>query len=827
MVKSTSYYQTKKPYEDESYPTAPTPSTARRRIPQIPTRRATSRQSSLNNDGDYDGCRTPENSSHRGASLPPTPTATPKLLPRRANITGKPFASLPPTPGRQLPKPNLNHRSAKARRNQLLKRTSSADYADIETEDAYNSYYIRPGAASATQMYNEDYNYAYQSIDNLPAQPDEQGDLTTTANSYTTNSFATNFTANSFTTNSFTTNSYATNTYQGNSITHFDDLQTYQPPASLAQTQPTQPCTVVVSSERRTSLTKNNLDLINSQQDSSLLGYQQPPSDEYYYSAQEDRDYLDDQDEYEYEQQQAQAAAARKKRLGTRRENSPLLQQNTDSLESRDDELKDSFETAVSSISSSLQQPRRTGGYSDYTTAGDTLSTSTTSAMALPVDSPQRNAPTTVTISTTQYTRDQTEPPKAIVSVNGASVRDNVDNTNANATSTSNATANAASVVNSLGSFFSAGFSAAANAVSAVATNAKNLSAANNNTAANKTATNNRAFLKQQESIDRSGFLQQQNSIDRSGYLQQQDSFETSSYLQQQDSFDKSQYLQQQDSFDKSPYLQQQDSIDQTSSFQHQESLDQSEYYEDYEQQDSMLNDNYIKTDATDQHYFNHQESVESYTEEQELTNGGMINGYNGRGIGKESPISVIHVESYDPEAAEKEDELSELQSQQNLLDPYHPNHQRQLDPYAPPASMRRASIDPYRPVSPTRRTSSDSYQVPGSRKSSIVDNYNNSVARKSSLEPYQPDLTRRASVRHSPVQEIHKQDSVDQGSPTGSVLMDGEEPPKKNVSFEEEQEIAQPRREVTAKQRWHWAYNKIIMQLNVSRLFFIILNPT
>ncbi|KXZ75740.1 hypothetical protein TcasGA2_TC035020 [Tribolium castaneum] len=142
---------------DSPYNSTPT---IRRKMPQIPTKRSTSRQSSLN-----DGFRTPENCSHRGASLPPTPTKAPKMLPK---VTPKAFNSLPPTPGRQLPKPNLNHRSAKPRRNNLMKRTSSAEYNEVDYE-----YYERPGAVSAKEMYNEDYNYAYQSIDNLPAQPEE------------------------------------------------------------------------------------------------------------------------------------------------------------------------------------------------------------------------------------------------------------------------------------------------------------------------------------------------------------------------------------------------------------------------------------------------------------------------------------------------------------------------------------------------------------------------------------------------------------------------------------------------------------------------------
>lgn len=92
--------------------------------------------------------------------------------------------------------------------------------------------------------------------------------------------------------------------------------------------------------------------------------------------------YPSSESEYLYNQeneQVSQIGASRRKKLG-KREPSPLLQQNTDSLESRDDELKDSFETAVSSVESS--QPRK--AYSEYSTAGDS-----SPAAATLVDSPQ------------------------------------------------------------------------------------------------------------------------------------------------------------------------------------------------------------------------------------------------------------------------------------------------------------------------------------------------------------------------------------------------------------------------------------------------------
>lgn len=654
-VSKNDFYQqrkTKNTYNDEPYPSPPTPSTTRRRMPQIPTKRSASRQGSLNDYGEYyDECKTPENSSHRGASLPPTPTTTPKILARIAAHT-KPSVSLPPTPGRQLPKPNLNHRSAKARRNNILKRTSSAECNDPEQlEDSYN-YYMRPGAVSAQQMYNEDYNYAYQSIDNLPAQPE------------------------------------------------VPVSEVLTPVSTQYQTIPPVTYPSVSVNDQRTSImsTISNAVKINGTAPVTTfqpLGTNYQSTEEYYYSAQEDRDYQENDIDY-YE---PKPLTTRKKKLG-RRENSPLLQQNTDSLESRDDELKDSFETAVSSISSSFP-PQRRGPYS---MAGDTSLTNTTSLGPLDVplaikQLPQPNITVTTTVTTMQYNRDQTEIPKAIVSVNG-SVRDNLDNTSIAANNTTMINHNSPSIQR-----------------------------------------NNSRILKQ-------------DSIDQRGY------------------------------------------------FNHQDSVDQTEYMEPQE--------NYIKTDATDQ-YFNHQESIDSYTEDTATLTNGMSEEYNGK-VGKESPVSVIHVETFEPSPADEEKRNSITQN--NLMDPYHPNLQRP-DPYAP---VRRPSVDPYRPVSPSRRTSGDSY-IPGSRKGSIVDAYGNSQRKNSSLEPYPVPMSRRTSVRHSPNQEMLKQESVDQMTPPDSV--EEHDPEKKSVSFEDEEEVKPIRREITAKQRWHWAYNKIIMQLNVSTIIF------
>jgi len=105
--------------------------------------------------------------------------------------------------------------------------------------------------------------------------------------------------------------------------------------------------------------------------------------------------YPSSESEYLYPQQENEDASSmlstsRRKKLSGKRETSPLLQQNTDSLESRDDELKDSFETAVSSIGSNQLKK----GYSEYSTAGES-----SPAAAIVVESPQSQPQTTPMIN--------------------------------------------------------------------------------------------------------------------------------------------------------------------------------------------------------------------------------------------------------------------------------------------------------------------------------------------------------------------------------------------------------------------------------------------
>ncbi|XP_074033427.1 unc-13 isoform X10 [Leptinotarsa decemlineata] len=245
-------------------------SKGRRMMPQIPTKKASWRQLPQPSHEISDGIRTPESYSHRGASLPPTPTKNAKAVGRFSqNILGN-FRSA--TPGRQLPRPNNDLSSPRTKRNKLMKRTSSADYAD----DAAENYYAQLGTLSAMENYNEDYNYAYQSNDNLLAEQE-------------------------------------TDIYSMASVI-------------------------------------NEIGTVNA---NYLQRNSYPLQDDYYRSAQSN-DY-----NHKYYNVDVPVVPQRKKPLGDH-DVSQLVQQNTDSLESRDDELKDSFETPVSSMSSSLQQIKST-----------------------------------------------------------------------------------------------------------------------------------------------------------------------------------------------------------------------------------------------------------------------------------------------------------------------------------------------------------------------------------------------------------------------------------------------------------------------------------
>ncbi|XP_044739279.1 protein unc-13 homolog B isoform X7 [Chrysoperla carnea] len=800
------YPYTSRSFEDETYPSSeytPYPqhisAAAARRRKMLAYKRSSSRQSSADNvdyavengssnNYNYDGYRTPESVTHRGASLPATPSTTPKFLPRipQQNQIGnnKVTASLPPTPGRQLPQPN--HRSANnRRRNNFMKRTASAECAENDFEnESYNNFYIRPGAVSARETYNEDYNYAYQSIDNLPGQPGQiqiNQSMATTEVDWKTNE-------QQLATEQATTNNYNTtisgqqkvisdrwtsNTGSTNTTTTTRTLPQITTTAKKQQPQLPQytPTTMNTSQQLQDQENVTNItNVLNMQQQNANI-QQQSLQDEYYYNAQDtmitdynntqqqtlglglsaaEDDYTnyqdvkrqnlgvveDDYTMYQDTQQQKRQNLGtteddytmyqdpqqkRKKNFLTTRNKSPLFQQqNTDSLESHDDELKDSFETAMSSISSLIH--RKQTDYIDE----NTYSPQTDIQPQLP---PASSISIVSTASIPPYTSTTTIAPTQ-------NLRDQIDSNQKIHT----------------------GFQAA-------------------------------NYLPKQESIDQ----HYQNNIEKQASIDQDED-----YLMQNDMT--SMYNPEQSELD---YLAEKQSI---------------------EQYAKQMN-------GGDNRYLPQQESMDSYTDDiLPVTNG--IDEYGSKTLSHDSPASVIHVDKYEPSAVDEHTENGYTDSYYNKPASRKDSNQSVISP------PRRSSVivDPYnRSSSPTRRASNDLY-VPGSRKPSVEATNGGYVAtppRKPSIDPsimYQPLPPTVPVGAVSALMQKQQQQLLEQMSdgdllrelngeqlvsPTGSVERT-ESDKAKSVSFEEDEEQkGADRREVTAKQRWLWAYNKIIMQMN------------
>lgn len=295
----------------------------RRKMPQIPVNRSSSRQSPLYDQEQYSVYDAITNISHRGASLPPTPTKAPKV-PVRILSSTKPFNSLPPTPGRKLPQVNLNHRSAKSRKNNSFKRTNSAEYA--ECDDIYKNDYIRPGAMSAREIYNEDYNYAYQSTDNLPNDQEE----------------------------------------------------------------------IVINSVDNSDLKTNKLISVN-----EPLTYYQQSADEYF----------SDNEIGDYYESNAKISQQIEPLHGPKIE--PVVTQSSNTLESYYDKLKDSFKSAVSSVNISLPQTTSVPSYNEHTKP-----TEKSNVFSFGSRVSQDSSLNMSGVINGQYCRDQSEPVKAIVTVN-------------------------------------------------------------------------------------------------------------------------------------------------------------------------------------------------------------------------------------------------------------------------------------------------------------------------------------------------------------------------------------------------------------------------
>lgn len=195
--------------------------------------------------------------------FPPPPRSNkPKLLPQ-IPIKIKPSPSLPPTP-------------VKAQQQQAARRTASLEYQEPQEDPSYYQ-----ETRNKQNVYNEDYNYAYQSTDNLiPTQPETAQSV----NEY----------KETISDVRVTNRGHNQQAYQDQSQYYYGNKQT--PTVQI-----------------------------------------QRPEDE--------------------QQSLNRRDTIKKQFQGMRRLESPrLYQQNTDSLESKDDDLRDSFETAMSSVSAQGRQ---------------------------------------------------------------------------------------------------------------------------------------------------------------------------------------------------------------------------------------------------------------------------------------------------------------------------------------------------------------------------------------------------------------------------------------------------------------------------------------
>lgn len=203
------------------------------------------------------------------------------------------------------------------------------------------------------------------------------------------------------------------------------------------------------------------------------------------------------------------------------------------------------------------------------------------------------------------------------------------------------------------------------------------------------------------------------------------------------------------------------------------------------------------------------QESIESYVEDEAND---ISNDYT-KAITSESPSSVIHVTVED----DQPNLLRRGSSQATVVDPFHPavGQRNSLDSFSN-QSRKPSVVDPFRPPSPTRRPSGgDPYQLTAATLKPSEEPYV-PLSRRASIDPYQQTTSRRASIRYpsSPLQQpANREDKEEE-----SEVKDGGEEVANAVTVSLEEEEAQTvRTKVTAQQRWLWAYNKIIIQLNVS----------
>lgn len=183
----------------------------------------------------------------------------------------------------------------------------------------------------------------------------------------------------------------------------------------------------------------------------------------------------------------------------------------------------------------------------------------------------------------------------------------------------------------------------------------------------------------------------------------------------------------------------------------------------------------------------------------------------------------MIHVDNY-----EEDHNLRRGSSLITVVDPYHPAVQQRNQQQQQPQQIQQQQPQQLQQDQQQLQQSNVS-----SRKSSLGDTY----SRNTSLEQYQSfedqfsPYTQRPRTSESqavpPSRRVSLRQSPGSPEPRVSVL----EMPKehneicelleeKPIAYVPEESIREPKTHITAQQRWLWAYNKIIMQLDVSICF-------
>ncbi|XP_072375685.1 uncharacterized protein, partial [Diabrotica undecimpunctata] len=207
----------------------------------------------------------------------------------------------------------------------------------------------------------------------------------------------------------------------------------------------------------------------------------------------------------------------------------------------------------------------------------------------------------------------------------------------------------------------------------------------------------------------------------------------------------------------------------------------------------NQLNQHESDKGLQEEQFLETEEVIDEYIEEE--TEDSISYGQNAvnQAIKHDSPLSVIHVENREENGSSEPIIMRSREPSQAsvIADPYHP---------ATVAAMQRAQAG-----SGSRRSSAEqSYQ-------GYDDPYLN-FQRKNGSDAGIPG--RRLSVRRSPTTQEEPEDVLEENHLAEDVPII---PVETTLAVPEvqEEELKEQRPQITAQQRWLWAYNKIIMQLD------------